>query len=97
MSTGCALVLKMNKSEAPLLCSYYYNYLKQTIMSVLKVVEILSESPESWEDATKKGIAKASESIKNIQSAYVKEHTVTVNGGGIEKYRVNLKVTFAVN
>ncbi|MEM9885347.1 MAG: dodecin family protein [Bacteroidota bacterium] len=67
-------------------------------MAVVKVIEIMSESSESWEDATSTGIAKASESIKNIRSAYINEQSVTVGADGkVEKYRVNLKVSFIVS
>ena len=65
-------------------------------MAVLKVIEILSNSTKSWEDATAKGIKKASKSIKNIRSAYVQNQTVTVENGKVKEYRVNLKVTFEV-
>ncbi len=65
-------------------------------MSVLKVIEILSNSEKSWEDATSKGIAKASKSIKDIRSAYVQNQSVTVKDGEVEEFRVNLKVTFEV-
>jgi len=65
-------------------------------MAVLKVIEILSNSEKSWEDATAKGIKKASKSIKNIRSAYVQNQTVTVEKGRVQEYRVNLKVTFEV-
>lgn len=65
-------------------------------MAVLKVLEILSQSTQSWEDATKKGIEKASESVRNIRSAYVQDHSVTVDNGTVKHYRVNLKITFEV-
>jgi hypothetical protein len=66
-------------------------------MAVLKVIELLSDSDTSWEDATAKAIVKANESLKNIRSAYVQNQTVTVKGGKVDKYRVNLKVTFEVD
>tara|TARA_R110002096_G_scaffold8802_4_gene35797 strand:+ start:2372 stop:2572 length:201 start_codon:yes stop_codon:yes gene_type:complete len=65
-------------------------------MSVLKVIEILSESPKSWEDATNTGIEKASKSIKGISSAWVKDQSVKVTDGAVTSYRVTLKVTFEV-
>ena len=65
-------------------------------MAVMKVLEILSESDNSWEDATKKGIEKASESVRNIRSAYVQDHSVTVSNGKVKSFRVNLKITFEV-
>jgi len=65
-------------------------------MSVLKVLEIMSESEKSWEDATAHAVAKASETVKNIRSAYVSEQSVTVQNNKLHKYRVNLKITFEV-
>ncbi len=63
----------------------------------MKVIEIMSESSKSWEDATSKGIEKASKSIKNIRSAWVQDQSITVKDGKVSSYRVNLKLTFAVD
>ena len=65
-------------------------------MSVLKVVQILSSSTESWEDATKKAVAKASETLKGIRSVYINEQSATVRDGKIQEFRVNVKLTFEV-
>ncbi len=65
-------------------------------MSVLKVVELMSQSKKSWEDATAKAVKKAAKSIKNIKSAYVQDQSVVVEKGEVVAYRVNLKVTFEV-
>lgn len=65
-------------------------------MSVLKVIEILSDSDTSWEDATKKGVHKASKSVKGIKSAFVQSQSVTVKDGEVSHFRVNLKVTFEI-
>ncbi|KIA97518.1 MULTISPECIES: dodecin family protein [unclassified Flavobacterium] len=63
-------------------------------MKVLKVIEVLSSSDTSWEDATQKAVSKASKSLKNIRSAYVQEQSVTVSDGKVTEFRVNLKITF---
>ena len=65
-------------------------------MSVMKVIEVLSNSNKSWEDATRKAIKKASKSVKNIKSAYVQSQSVVVSGDAVTEYRVNLKITFEV-
>ena len=66
-------------------------------MATMKVIEILSESPESFEEACRAGVKKASESVRGITSAYVKEQTLDCDGdGNVTKFRVNLKITFAV-
>lgn len=65
-------------------------------MAVMKVVELMSSSKKSWEDATAKAVKKASKSIKGIKSAYVQDQSVVVKDGDVMEYRVNLKVTFEV-
>jgi flavin-binding protein dodecin len=65
-------------------------------MSVAKVTEIIASSDTSFDDAIKKGIERASQTLDNITSAWVADQTVKVNGGKITSYRVNLKVTFVL-
>lgn len=66
-------------------------------MAVLKVIEVLSNSKESWEDATRKAVKEASKSVKNIKSVYIKEQSAIVNGDQVTEFRVNVKLTFEVN
>ncbi|HUH32362.1 MAG TPA: dodecin family protein [Daejeonella sp.] len=63
-------------------------------MSILKVIEVMSNSTTSWEDATQQAVTEASKTLKNIRSAYVKEQTAKVVDGRVTEYRVNLKITF---
>jgi len=65
-------------------------------MTIAKVVEISSESPESFEDAINQGIARAEKSLKNVRGAWVSEQKVVVNDGRITSYRVNLRVSFVL-
>ena len=66
-------------------------------MSIAKVIEISSESTESFEDAVRQGIEKASRSIHNIQGAWVKEQQVKVENGKVTLFRVDLKLTFVLD
>lgn len=66
-------------------------------MAVLKVIEVLSNSEKSWEDATKKAVKHASKSVKNIRSVYVKDQSASVKNGEVVDFRVNLKITFEVD
>ena len=65
-------------------------------MSVVKVIEVLAESNEGWEAATKEAIAEASKSVHNIKSVYIKEFQAIVEENKITKYRVNAKISFLV-
>lgn len=65
-------------------------------MSVLKVIELLGNSTESFEGAVQNIIDEASKTVKNIKSVYIKDMQVTVNDNQISEYRVNAKVTFGI-
>lgn len=71
---------------------------KETALSsVAKVIEITAESPESFEDAIRRGIAKASETVDEIKAAWVQGEQVRVENGEVIGFRVDLKVTFVVH
>jgi len=65
-------------------------------MSILKVIEVLANSPTSWEDAARQAISNASETIHDIRSVYIKDHSAIVEGGKIVEYRITAKVTFEI-
>lgn len=66
-------------------------------MSVAKVIEITSTSPGSFEDAIRKGITKAQQSIDNIQGAWISEQKVVLaEDGTIKHFRVDMKLTFVL-
>jgi flavin-binding protein dodecin len=65
-------------------------------MSVAKVIEIIAGSKTSFEDAVRKGVARASESVDDVQAAWVKDQSVEVERGKVIEYRVTLKVTFVL-
>jgi hypothetical protein len=69
----------------------------ETTTSVAKVIELTAESPESFEDAIRRAIAKAGESVHGIKGAWVKEQQVRIEAGEIVGFRVDLKITFLVD
>jgi len=66
-------------------------------MSVAKVTEISASSNQSFEDAISKGIARASKTIRNIQSAWINEQNVVVENDRVSEWRVNLRVSFILD
>ena len=75
-------------------CSNYYKKLK--IMAVLKVIEVMSSSEKSWEDAAKNAVKIASKTVKEIRSVYVQDMSAVVNKNLITEFRVTVKITFEV-
>ncbi|MDT8319747.1 MAG: dodecin family protein [Xanthomonadales bacterium] len=63
-------------------------------MAIAKVTEISSSSSVSFEDAIQNGIVRAARTIRNIESAWVKEQNVEVDGDQVTEWRVHLLITF---
>jgi flavin-binding protein dodecin len=64
---------------------------------VVKVVELIATSADSFDDAVANGVARAAQSLRHISGADVKHMTVAVKDGKIMQYRVDLKVAFALD
>lgn len=64
--------------------------------TVARVTEISAKSDTSFEDAIKTAVDRASETLRGITSAWVKEQEVEVSNGSIAAYKVNLLVTFVL-
>jgi len=64
---------------------------------VIKVIEVLAESPRSWEDAANEALKKASKTLKNIRSIYIKNFEAKVERNKITAYRINAKIAFSLD
>lgn len=65
-------------------------------MAIMKVIEVLSSSKKSWEDATASAVKRAGKKVKNIRSAFVQSQSCVVKANKVTEYRVNVKITFEV-
>jgi flavin-binding protein dodecin len=65
-------------------------------MAIVKVIEVLAQSENSWEEATQEALREASKSVRNIQSIYIKEFQAVVENNQIVNYRINAKISFLV-
>jgi len=65
-------------------------------MSVAKVSEISATSKKSFEDAINSGLARANETLDQIEGAWIKDMKVRVKNGKVTEYRVNMKLTFVL-
>jgi dodecin len=63
--------------------------------SVARVTEISATSDTSFEDAIRTGVTRATETLRNVKSAWIKEQHVRIGDDGqMSEYQVNLMVTF---
>ena len=65
-------------------------------MAVVKVIELLGESGESWEEATRQVVADATRTLRGVTSVWVKEFQATVENDQVKNYRVTAKVSFVM-
>jgi flavin-binding protein dodecin len=68
-----------------------------SIMSIARITEISSTSGKSFEDAIQSGIARATQTLRNVRSAWVKEQQIRIDNGNIVEYQVNLMITFILD
>ena len=66
-------------------------------MAVARITEIISSSPNSFEEAVNQGIERACKTLQQVKSAWVKDQNALIENGKVTEYRVNLKVTFILN
>jgi dodecin len=61
-----------------------------------KLIELVGVSPQSYADATKNAIARASETLKGLDCFEVTQLRGLIREGGIAEYQVTVKVGFRV-
>lgn len=66
-------------------------------MSVARVTEISSTSEKSFEEAIHQGVARATKTLRNVKSAWIKDQRVEITGDHISEYQVNLVITFVLD
>jgi flavin-binding protein dodecin len=65
-------------------------------MAIHKVIEVISQSNKSWEDAAQQAVTDAARTVKQIKSIWIRNFEAVVKNGKIAEYRVNANITFEV-
>ena len=65
-------------------------------MTVIKIIELIGSSPNSWSDAAQNAVTEAAKTIKGIKGVHVKRCTAKVKDNKIVEYNVNVKIAFTV-
>ncbi len=66
-------------------------------MSIARITEISSTSKKSFEDAIQTGVSRATQTLRNVRSAWIKEQQIRIENGNIIEYQVNLMITFVLD
>ena len=65
-------------------------------MSVARVTEISATSEKSFEDAIRQGVERATQTLRGVTSAWIKEQEVRLRDGKVAEYKVNMLITFVL-
>jgi len=65
-------------------------------MAVARVIELSATSDQGFEDAINQGVERATSTLRNVQSAWVKDMNVEIQNNQVTVYRVNLAITFVL-
>ena len=63
-------------------------------MSIARVTELSATSETSFEDAIVQAVARATQTLRGVQGAWVKDMNVLIEDGNITGYKVNVEITF---
>ena len=65
-------------------------------MSIARVTELSATSEQSFEDAINQGVNRATSTLRNVESAWIKDMNVMIENGNIAGYKVNMAITFVL-
>ena len=65
-------------------------------MTVIKIIELIGSSPNSWSEAAQNAVTEASKTIKNIKGVHVKRCTAKIQNNKIIEYNADVKISFIV-
>ncbi len=65
-------------------------------MSIARVTELSATSDQSFEDAINQGVNRATSTLRNVESAWIKDMNVMIENGNISAYKVNMAITFVL-
>jgi flavin-binding protein dodecin len=69
---------------------------QEVLMSVARVTELSCTSNESFEDAIRQGMSRATRTLRGVRGAWVKEERVNVGRDGALEFQANILVTFVL-
>jgi flavin-binding protein dodecin len=68
----------------------------QSGSTVARVIELSATSEESFEDAINQGVERATSTLRNVESAWIKDKNVLIKNNEVAGYKVNMAITFVL-
>jgi dodecin len=65
-------------------------------MSVIKTIDLVGVSTESWRDAAQQALAEAGRSLRGIEGMDILETSATVEGDRIKEFQTHVRIRFRI-
>jgi flavin-binding protein dodecin len=65
-------------------------------MSVIKTIDLVGVSTESWRDAAVQALGEASRSLRGVEGMDVLETSAVVEDGQIKEYHTHVRIRFRI-
>ena len=65
-------------------------------MAVIKTIDLVGVSTESWRDAAQAALAEAAKTLRGIEGMEVLETSAVVDGDKIKEYHTHVRIKFRI-
>ena len=65
-------------------------------MAVIKTIDLVGVSTESWRDAAHKALQEATKTLRNVEGFNVLETSAVVHDGDISEYHTHVRIRFRI-
>jgi flavin-binding protein dodecin len=66
-------------------------------VAVIKTIDLVGVSADSWRDAAQQALAEAAKTIRGIEAMDILETSATVVDGAISEYRTHVRIRFRID
>ena len=66
-------------------------------MAVIKTIDLVGVSTESWRDAASQALAEAAKTLRGIEGMEVLETSAIVDGGQIKEFQTHVRIKFRID
>ena len=66
-------------------------------LSNVKTSDVIASSPDGWEDAARRAVERANQTLAGLQEIEITRLSAKVENGKISEYRAEMKIAFALD
>jgi flavin-binding protein dodecin len=66
-------------------------------MAVIKTIDLVGVSTDSWRDAAHKALNEAVKTLRNVEGFTVLETSAVVDGADISEYHTSIRIRFRIS